>query len=334
MHVLVAVRHPEHVRFYRHAVTELRERGHRVSILARAHAATVALLDRYDLPYAVLAGEPSTTADLVAGHVRYEARTLARAVRTDADVLTSVGGRAVSHLAPLAGARSVVFVDWAPTRVDRIVARLADAVCTPAYLAGAFGDRQVVYDGLHELAYLDPERDGRPDPPPDLPPEPYAVVGVRDPAAAGAWYGPVRDRLARHGGVALVSASGTDDDVDRRYAADGAVEGVLAGATACVSALGTTATEAAVCGTPTVFVGDPPVRCRHLRDEYDLVATADAATATDRVEEVLADGSAGNRWARRRRRLLDDTDNVTDAVVAAVLGDRGPADRGRVHPGG
>lgn len=333
MNVAIAVRHPEHVRFYRDAVAELRERGHGVRLLARDHASTVALLDDYGLPHTVFAGEASTPAGLVLGHLVYEARVLAYARSREVDVLTSVGGRTVSHVAPLVGARSVVFADWTPTRVDRVVAGLADAVCTPSFLAGEFGDRQVTYEGLHELAYLDPVTgsEHRFEDATTRPAAPYAVLGVRDPSTAGEWYGTVRDRLARRGRVALVSASGTDaadgtDAVDRRYAvADDEVEGLLAGATACVSELGTTATEAAVLGTPTVLVADdPPARCLYLRDEYDLVVTTSDATTDDAVASLLADTSAGDRWRRRRRRLLDDADDVTDRIVAGILGDLAP----------
>lgn len=242
MHVGLAVRHPESARFFGPVGRELLDRGHEVTPFVREHGRTTALLSRAGLPADVLATEPSTRAGLLAGHLRYEACLLARARRRDVDVLASIGGRAVSHVAPLAGARSVVFVDWEPSAVDRLVAGLADTVATPSYLAGAFagttGATQAVYGGVPELAHLGPRgarspvsaesldwgpltggtpaggraagdggdaTDGRRGPADDA--APAGVVGVADPAAG--WVEPVCTLLASRGPVYLVA----DDDV-------------------------------------------------------------------------------------------------------------------------
>lgn len=330
MHVGVAVRHPEHARFYRPVVDELFDRSHDVSILVREHGHTTDLLSRAGLSYTVLAGDPSTRSELVTGHLRYEAGLLARARRRGVDVLTAIGGRSVSHVAPLAGARSVVFLDWEPSRVDRAVAALADAVCTPPFLSGAFGANQVVYDGLHELSYLPAERtaygDGGTDP--SVGPDDAALVGIvgaTDPDAA--WVAAVRDRLAARGRAVVVSDandSAPDDAQDRSGTTDAPtsaddVRPLLARADVCVSDRGTLTTEAALLGCPVVHVGSAPRRCRYLRDEYDLVVTAPAGEAHDRVEEILADESAASTWQRRRERVLDDSIDVPVRTADLVL---------------
>lgn len=324
MHVGVAVRHPEHARFYRPVVDELFDRGHDVSILVREHGHTTDLLSRAGLSHTVLAGEPSTRSELVTGHLRYEAGLLARARRRDVDVLTAIGGRSVSHVAPLAGARSVIFLDWEPSRVDRAVAALADAVCTPPFLSGAFGANQVIYDGLHELSYLPAERtaDGDGGTDPSVDPDGDGVVGIvgaTDPDAA--WVAAIRDRLAVRGRAVVVSDahdSAPDDARDRGGTADD-VRPLLARADVCVSDRGTLTTEAALLGCPVVHVGSAPRRCRYLRDEYDLVVTAPAGEARDRVEGILADESAASTWQRRRERVLDDSADVPVRAADLVL---------------
>lgn len=158
MNVGIVIRHPEHARFFREPIVQLRERGHEVTLLVREFRHTTDLLDAYGFDYSVLAGEADGVGELLAGHAAYELGVVREARRTGIDVLSSIGGRAVSHLAPLLGIPSVVFADWDPGTTDRVIARMADVLATPAFLRDEYGGNQVVYDGLHELAYLHPER--------------------------------------------------------------------------------------------------------------------------------------------------------------------------------
>ncbi|MEA5389551.1 hypothetical protein VB773_22100 [Haloarculaceae archaeon H-GB2-1] len=50
MNVGIAIRHPEHVKLYRHAATHLVERGHDVSLYVRDYRETTDLLTEYGLP--------------------------------------------------------------------------------------------------------------------------------------------------------------------------------------------------------------------------------------------------------------------------------------------
>lgn len=215
MHVGVAARHPEHVRFFRYPIEELRADGIDVHVYAREHGPTVSLLDHYDLPHTVLAGEGITTTRLVAGHAVYELRLLAAARRANASVLTSIGGLSTTHLAPLVGAQSVAFVDWQPGAVDGMAIRLADVASIPSFLdetapgLPSVRGRIVRYEGFHELSYLHPERF---EPDPDVvrslgidPEAPLFVTGFTDPTRRDGLDRPVgttiRETLSERGTV-------------------------------------------------------------------------------------------------------------------------------------
>jgi predicted glycosyltransferase len=327
MHVGISVRHPEHVKFYRHAVEELRSRGHEVSVLVREFRATTDLLAAYGLSHTVLADEARTSRGHLTGHLQYETKLLRRARTDSIDVLTSVGGRAISHLAPLAGTRSVVFVDWRPTRLDDVVARLADTVCTPAYLDADLSGRQVVYDGLQELAYLHPQRFR-----PGLesldvdPSEPLFVLGTATEGPEDGWLEAVATVLSAHGQVYLSADSAAVDDrlVDGRF--DHAnVHAALTQADLCVGDLATLVTESAVLGTPAVYVGEsPPSRVEYLERRYGLVrSAAGKAGVLDAVETMVTDDALARRTRTRREQLLADHGDTTETVVQTLLRESG-----------
>lgn len=336
MHVGIATRHPEHVRFFRHPIEELQAEGIEVSVYAREHGPTIELLDQYGLDYHVLAGSGSTPAELLAGHVAYEARLLAAARRHDVSVLASVGGRAVSHLAPLAGARSVVFLDWQPGVTDRLVGALAHTVCTPAFLTPDVSSRSEQYAGFHELSHLHPDRfDSDPDAVRRLgldPDERLFVLGFLNPTVeAGTGSSIVEtlhERLSGYGAFAYadehvgsatpsVTAAtpdgGTGATIPPADRAD-----VLAHADLCLGDSGLLATEAAVLGTPSVLLWDDriPTRIAELSDRYGLLhATADGDEFLEQVAAVATDPGAEELWVDRRDRLIAETTDVAGRVA-------------------
>lgn len=317
MNVGIAIRNPEHVHFYRHVVEALENRGHDVSLFVREFRNTTALLSHFDLPHTVLADEPSSRSELLTGHLKYECRLFAAARRRDIDVLTSIGGRSITHIAPLLDARSVVFVDWTLGRSDHLVSRLADEVHTPAFLAGELGRNQRVYDGLHELAYLHPDRF-------DSSPAQETKVDDRSFLVAFSQSGidesvdPTLDTLAAEGDIVGVDGyHPVDHRHVSRHVQPARVHDALVEADLCVSNLGTVSTEAALLGTPTVFAGaTAPRRCRYLETEYGLlIGATEESPVQSLVSELLTDESETEQWSARREQMLDDLGDTTTYVT-------------------
>lgn len=338
MHVGIAARHPEHVRFFRHPIEELLDDGLDVRVYARESGPTTDLLDRYGLPYERLADEGTTTTGHLAGHAAYEARLLAAARRREAAVLASVGGRAITHLAPVAGARSVAFLDWSPGPVDRLVGRLADVVCAPECIDDVPGSRRVRYPGCHELSYLHPDR-FEPDPSaaarPGVDPDDRSfVLGFRDPDRRAGLDRPIAERvderLAEYGSISYVREHAAPRTPElQRHAADGgtatvppaARPHVLAHADLCVGDSALLATEAAVLGTPAVLLhgGAAPARVAALQDRYGLLhATDDGQELLDQLAAVVTDDGTADLWRDRREQLLDESTDVA-RLAADVL---------------
>lgn len=338
MHCAIVIRHPEHARFYSPIHDRLVDSGHEVSVFVRDHDHARQLLDAHGIQYEVLAGQPTSQLELVVGHAAFETRLLWAALRRNVDVLTSIGGLAVEHVAPLVGARSVVFVDWERGGVaDASVSRLADVVCSPGFVQSTFGDRTVSYDGYHELTYLHPDRF---EPSPDAldslgidPTDPYAVLGfVSATSETDETAATTATHLAGHGDVYFTHESAVPDGFGSHHVLDPTVTlDALAFADVCVGTSGTMAAEAAVLGTPSVLLAPQSVRdprCASLADRYDLLCRCSRPSQLiDVVDVLLQDPEATNAtWQSRRDVLLSESTDVVELAAALLADDAVPSE--------
>ena len=345
MRVVVTVQHPGHVHFFRHAVADLRERGHEVHVFARENEVAIDLLDAFGIDHEVLAGEADSLLELAGVQATYEARLLARARRLDPDVITAIGGVAAAHVARAVDARSVVFYDTEHATLIRWLAYpLADVVCTPDCYAGstlAVGGDHATYPGYHELAYLHPER-FTPD------------EGVLDAAGVADAERLVVCRFSGWDSSHDVGEGGFDDPVEvveRLREAGAAVR--LTSETALPPALeahrlsiapermhdllyyadltigegATTAAESALLGTPAVYVNTLSMGyTTELAERYGLLFHYDGprrhARGLERGLDVLEAGDDA-RWDRRRAAVLADKRDTTDVILRQVLAGAG-----------
>ena len=328
--VVVTIQHPAHVHFYKHAMRELERRNHDVHVFVESDDTATDLLDVYGFEYEVL-GERGPRFTRPARQAAVEYRLWRAARRLQPDVMTGVGGVAVSHVAPLVGARSVVFTDNETKTVsNRIAFPFADEVLTPDCYADDHGSTQVRYTGCHELAYLHPDRFS-PDP---------SVLGEA---------GLSRDDrfvVLRHGGwgaVHEVGDAGFDDvaEVVRRIESAGVevrltsdathppevadrgldiatdrIHDLLAYADLFVGESGTMALESAVLGTPAVYIHPSRPGIVDRLDRYGLLYTFhDENRHEQGVETAIELVSANVDWDERRREFVEDHVDTTDVVV-------------------
>ena len=338
MRVVVTIQHPAHVHFFRHAVAELRDLGHEVSVFAREKEVAVELLEAYGVDHEVLAGSAGSLPELAAVQLGYEVRLLRRVRRIDPDAIVAVGGVAAAHVGAALGVPSVVFYDTEhASLIGRLAFPFADVVCTPDCYDGDLGRTHRRYPSYHELAYLHPDR---------FTPDPAALDGVGlEPgdsyvvlrlvewgASHDVGHGGVDDapdlvaRLERAGARVLVTAeSGLPDALEpyRVSIAPEAIHHLLYYADAFVGEGATMAAESAVLGTPAVYVNSLSMGyTNELESHYGLLFGFDGAERQERAREkaveLVEDGDRAT-FRRRRERLLDDKVDATDVVVREVL---------------
>lgn len=341
MRVVVTIQHAGHVHFFKHVVDELMARGHVVRVYARDNEASVDLLESCDVDYEVLAGASDSLLSLAAAQGVYEARLLQRATSFDPDVMTAIGGVAVSHVASLVGARSVVFYDTEhATLIRRLAFPFADTVCTPECFTDDLGTRHVRYPAYHELAYLHPEQftpDGRVLEAVDVDPERDTVLlrlgdwssshdvgvsGIDDPVE-------LVEKLESVGAEVLLSAEGDLPPELRPRAFSlppDRFHDLLAAIDLYVGEGGTTAAECAALGTPAVYVSELRLGyLDELESEYGLVVNCADPDRNDAAFEAacrLLEKPAAE-FERRRERLLVEKVDPTEFIVDQLTGTTG-----------
>ncbi|WP_101298261.1 DUF354 domain-containing protein [Halegenticoccus soli] len=343
MDYVITIQHPAHVHFFKHVIRALEADGHDVHVFARDKEVAIDLLRAYDIDHEVLVGgQGGGVVGMVRSQLLYEARLLRRARAVDPDVMAAIGGTAVAHVAPLVGARSVVFTDTEHAPANRITFPFADEVWTPECYADDVGPKQVRYPGYHELAYLHPNRF---EPDPDVltargidPDERFVVLRLvsweasHDVGQGG--FDDIRDvveRLEATGARVLVTSEAPlpEELEDRRVTVEPhLIHDVLAFADLFVGEGATMAVESAVLGTPALYVNTLRMGYTdEIEAKYGLLYNFQGAyrhgNALDRALSIL-DGEESADWGARRSRLLADKGDTTEVVLAALRGDGRP----------
>lgn len=156
--ILVDIGHPAHVHLFRNAIKIWQAHGHDVTITSREKDITGTLLSAYELPYQVASKARKGTLGLAYEMLEHDYGVLKAAIRQKSQILigTSV---AISHVAPLVGAKSVVFNED-DASVAKAFVRLsypmAHKIVTPSVLNEDHGKKHITYDGYQKLAYLHP----------------------------------------------------------------------------------------------------------------------------------------------------------------------------------
>jgi len=328
---LVSIREPEHAYFYRHIITELQRQGHTVRVYVRDDGTTSSLLDGFGIGHTVLAQDPGSLPEALFARARYEAGLLREARRFRPDVLTSVGGVDIAHVAPAVGARTLAFVEHRSTGTELLRVPAPDVVCTPEAFPGAVSGEQRQYDGCQQLAYLHPDRfEARPERLRQYgidPEERLFLLRFTD-SSLGRSDGLSQDAqqelvstLSNHGDVYIRSAEPLPTPLSehRVPVPPLLLHDLLSAANLYVGDSKTMATEAAVLGTPAIRYGQSTPEAgvlAELESDFGLVASFGTENRTIRaVRRWLAEPDLQSTWRARRGQLLNETEDVTAFAV-------------------
>lgn len=339
MRYLVFTNTPAHVHLYRNAVTELRNRGHEVLVLARDYGCTVDLLEWYDLPYEVY-GFCGTSKESLLRHLPgHYARILRRTFRFGPDLIFGMGAYA-AHAGAVSRTRTVLLMDSEPTTLDHLVSKpFADAILTPTTFRKDLGAKHYVFDGFKETAYLHPDvfsadptvRDEL-----GVGDEPFAIVrfnafGSHHDLGKGGFSTDQRRQLVEHladSVTVFVSDEGGDLDLASVPASaydlhPARLHDALAEASLLVADTQTMVTEAALLGTPAIrsnsFVGESDMGNFLELEDRELIFNETGFDAVlDRATELLETDDVVEVWRRRRDAYLEGKVNLADLIVAVA----------------
>ena len=228
---------------------------------------------------------------------------------------------------------SIIFTDSEPAKLaNAITFPFANVICTPSCYRDRLDEKQIRYNGYHELAYLHPNRFT---PNPAVLDElglaegdPFIIVRfVSWQASHDVGQHGIRDKvglvkaLEQYGRVLITSEGALPPELQpyQIRVSPEKLHDLLYYATLYVGEGGTTASEAAVLGTPSIYVSSLVGTMGNfieLEETYDLLYSfTDGSAALGKAIEILQDPASKRKWRVKRERLLADKIDVTAFMV-------------------
>ncbi len=336
MRILVDLTHPAHVHFFKQAIWQWKDRGHQVFITSRKKDINIELLNSYGIEHICISeygkGLPGLFKELIARD--YRLYKLAR--KFSSDILLAVGGVSVAHVGRLIGKPSIVFYDSEFAKLsNRITFPFTDVICTPSCYKEHIGNKQVRYNGYHELAYLHPNW-FKPDP------NILTEVGLtendrffvlrfvswaaaHDIGQRGFSHEGVEKlitELQKCGKVIITSEAELPQRLKKYYfsLSPDKMHDLLYYATMYIGEGVTMASEAAILGTPSIFVSSLTAgTIEELKNKYNLMyCLSDEGETISKVEELIKKDNLKNEWRKRRELMLRDKIDVTKWMIDFV----------------
>ena len=335
MRVLVDIIHPAHVHFFRNAISELQKKGHEVAVTARQKDVTIELLENLEIPFTTLSTVGRGMKGLFCELIARDVRLFKFCRKFKPDVLTGITGVFAAHVGTLLRKPSVVWDDSEHQKLAHLITwPFAAAIYNPdSYYKPPAGKRHF-YAGCHDLAYLHPNRFT---PDADIvkalgidPDENYSIIRF---ISWGAHHDVGQHGFAEEQKLKFIK---TISEFTRPYITSESempeelkkyqlkipahqFHHVLAFASLCVAEGATVATEAAVLGTPSIYVNTLKAGCIDMIESYGLLKqTTDAQQVLQMSLDWLKDDRAKEKHQAARRKLLADKIDVTDFIVETI----------------
>lgn len=336
MRIVVDIGHPAHVHFFKHFISESRQKGHEIFITAADKDIALQLLDDYKMEYTKLG---STGKSLIRKIISIPILDykLWQAVKSfKPDLFMGLASIRATHIAKLLGKHSIIFNDTEATIKEHFLYYpFADRVVSPRCFGRDFGKKHVRYDGYHELAYLHPDR-FEPNPKVldelgigrhekiyivrfiaweathDIGQKGFDVEGKRN----------IIKRLNKEGRVIITSEGELPDDLVQYQMSISPTKmhDVLAFSSLYIGEGATMASEAAVLGVPVVFLSTLVHNYLHEQAEkYELIHVFNQQRpAIVKMRELLEQKDLKEEYQRRRQVMLADKVDVTQFMIEFV----------------
>jgi hypothetical protein len=336
--ILVDISHPAHVHFFRNAISVWQEHGHAVRVVGRDKDLACLLLKRYNIPSTILSKAPTGILGLMMEMLVHIGRLLPIARAFKPHVMLQIGGTFVGPVGWLARIPAWAFTDTENAALSNsITFPMVNRIFTPECYGLNHGPKHTRYPGFHELAYLHPRR-FQPDPSVLAASglkasDPFFIVrlvgwqSAHDIGQKGLSPSDTKQLISELAGHGRVFVSSECPVADRIKAYTGSIpvhqiHHFMAFATLVVGESATMTSEAAVLGTPAIFVSNTGRGYTDVQESrYGLVLNfrkAAPATILPAIRKLLTASYGKNHWEKKRQHLLKDTVDVTGWLVRLV----------------
>ncbi len=329
MRLVVDINHPADYHYFKNFIRIMNKKGHDILITASEKDVSLRLLDKSGFPYVNLGSYGKSLAQKVSNVLSMDFK-MYRAVRAfDPDILLGLGSIRAAHASFLLRKKCIIFEDTEIASQQMILrVPFADTVWTPACFKGDIGAKQVRYDGYKELAYLRPEY---------FSPDPGVLdeIGQKEgdtiivlrfvswEATHDIGHHGMKDgmllarELEKYGRVLVTSEAPMGPGLEKYRISlpPDRIHHLLHYASLYLGEGATMATEAAVLGTPAIYLSSIKEKLGNmaeLNQKYGLVyCYADQEQALAGAVELLTTPGIRQAWKEKRDRLLGEKIDVT-----------------------
>lgn len=333
--ILFLIGHPAHVHLFRNTIRRLNESGFNILVLARDKEITLQLLDNYDISYKRISKKKDNLAGLFLEFIKLQFLLLFYIAKYRIDLCVSSGGAVLALPSKILFRDHFVFTDTEHAKASVSMSRLfATRVFTPDCFFKDLGKKQIRYSGFHELAYLHPEK---------FTPDPGILeeIGVKqgeeffilrfvswkashDLGQSGFTEEGKRElvNLLKSKGKIIISSESelpTEFEEYRMQLSTDKIHDLLYYSSMYVGEGGTMASEAALLGTPAVFVSTLNMGYIEALDkQYGLLTRiTNGEDLIGIVKKIL--NSSQDGIESKRQKMLKDKISVSEFLFESII---------------
>jgi uncharacterized protein len=334
--ILIDIGHPAHVHYFRNLVRNLSSRGNEVLFTTRDKEVTLDLLNHHNLKYVNFGKPYKGTVGKIKGLAIFDSKLLAVAAKYKPDIFLSAGSMYAAQVAWLLRKPHITIEDTYNMEQVRLYRPFTKVILTGDYIHPSMGKKQISYPGYQELAYLHPNR-FTPDKsvPQELgiaPEEKFVLLrfvsweATHDKGHKGMSNENKIKAVREFQQFARVFISSEkplpkelDDHSVKIHPAR--IHDVISFASLLFGESSTMASEAAMLGTPSIYLKDGSTFLTQSQEEkYNLVfnyseSPEDQQRAIQKGCDLLKVPWLKEEWRRRRDLMLKDKIDVTAFLV-------------------
>lgn len=339
MRILFDIGHPAHIHLFKNVAWTFQKQGNPVLFTVRDKEITLYLLRTFEFDFSVVGNNQKNIFKKLLNMAIVDYRMLKVVKDFRPDVLVSQGSMYAAQVARFCGIPHIAFEDsehaW---EQHALYVPFTDIVCSPKSFKKSFGKKHIKYNGIDELTYLHP-RYFRPNPSllaelglsekdriilirfaswdasHDIGKKGFDFKNKNEMVSLVSW-------LEKYGKVFITTEIKLPAELQDRVLklAPEKIHDFLYYCTLYMGEGATIAAEAAVMGTPSLYVSTLPLGyINDLRDKYGLVEHYDNLTdAKKAAERILSNPNVKNEWRSKTHKLLNENIDVTAFIVDVI----------------
>lgn len=336
MKIVFDVNHAAHVHFIKNAYNKLTRAGHTCLITASDKPLVYQLLNEYNLPFHKMGKIGKSMASKLFKLLIHDIKMLFFCLKHRPQLILGIVAIRGSHAGWLLRIKSIVFSDTETAKLQIAFFKpFANEIHNPTWFKSNLGPKQVRYNGFHELAYLHPNNFT---PSPDV----LELLGV----SKGEQFFIVRfvawdaTHDLKHSGISLegkrkiiellsghgkvfVSSEYELEEEFKSYEFNIPslhLHNAMYYATMVVGEGATTACEAAILGTPSIYMNPITLSyISYLESDYDLIYHLPKEDeALEKMQLLLNDKALKKNWEKKKDEFLKTQIDTTEYIISLI----------------